>query len=325
MVFCTRCGKQIPEGAVCSCSANASSPQFINREAAQGFWESMKNRMGIGDPERNATDTYERGQKIVPDNINPTEGEIPVKQYNVAVLRRLWFLFPFLIPVERSEGRMQVTNKRLIFRAPGRAIGGRTTLQHEYAIDDVAGLEAQRNFRFSPLHCLCGLLLVVLAVIIGSAIPLWAYSDDSRGFGNFMGFLLWVGGLAPFFLVKKRFLLKLALLGVSLGGLSAISLVNTGYYSTRLDFDTPAVILVILTAIVTFFGLFLYFMRPNLVICIKNKMGVDGGPVNISIKGTLFTEVIPTDESERAIREMGAMINDIQKLGDLGLEKWIAK
>jgi hypothetical protein len=39
-------------------------------------------------------------------------------------------------------------------------------------------------------------------------------------------------------------------------------------------------------------------------------------------KGLGFTEVIPTEHSEKAIRELGAIINDIQKLGDLGLEKW---
>jgi hypothetical protein len=47
----------------------------------------------------------------------------------------------------------------------------------------------------------------------------------------------------------------------------------------------------------------------------NNEPGLDSG----------FAEVIPTEETEGAIREIGAIIGDIQKLGDLGLEKWIKK
>jgi hypothetical protein len=42
-------------------------------------------------------------------------------------------------------------------------------------------------------------------------------------------------------------------------------------------------------------------------------------------KGIGFYEVIPTEETMCAIREIGAIIGDIQKLGDLGVEKWIKK
>jgi VIT1/CCC1 family predicted Fe2+/Mn2+ transporter len=118
---------------------------------------SMKNRMGIGDPARNATDIYERGKKIVPDSIKPDEGEIPVKQYNIAILRNL---FKF----ERSEGRMQITNKRMIFRAAGRSVGGRTTLQHEFAINEIAGIEAIRNYKFSLQYLIGAILIICLSV-----------------------------------------------------------------------------------------------------------------------------------------------------------------
>ena len=145
MAFCTRCGRPIQEGQICSCSVN-QMPK-TNTSSKQGFWTSMKNHMGIGDPERNLTDCYERGQRIVPDSIKTNESEIPVKQYDIAVL---WTLLKF----ERAEGRMQVTNKRVIFRACGRSMAGRTTLQHEFAIDEIAGIEARRDYKFSFLHFL---------------------------------------------------------------------------------------------------------------------------------------------------------------------------
>jgi hypothetical protein len=61
-------------------------------------------------------------------------------------------------------------------------------------------------------------------------------------------------------------------------------------------------------------------------------MGTGEGPVDIRRNtifskqkemGVGFDEVIPTEETESVIREVGAMIGDIQKLGDSGLEKWI--
>jgi len=118
---------------------------------------SMKNRMGVADPSRNATDTYERGKNIVPDCIKSDEGEIPVKQYNIAILRNL---FKF----ERAEGRIQITNKRMIFRAAGRSVGGRTTLQHEYAINDIAGVETVKNYKFSIQYLIGAIFIVCFAI-----------------------------------------------------------------------------------------------------------------------------------------------------------------
>ena len=129
------------------------------------FIMSMKNRMGIGSPERNATDVYERKMNIIPENIRANENEIPVKQYNVAVLRNM-------MKFERAEGRLQVTNKRMVFRAAGRSLGGRTSLHHEYKVDEIAGIEARSNYRFS----FCYLVLAFLIISLASAI-LYSPSD----------------------------------------------------------------------------------------------------------------------------------------------------
>jgi hypothetical protein len=81
MSLCTRCGKQIEIGQTCDCSADstlkaAGAASLKYAGEARGFLESMKNRMGLDDPERNASDRYEHGQQIVPDSIKPNEGEI---------------------------------------------------------------------------------------------------------------------------------------------------------------------------------------------------------------------------------------------------------
>jgi len=164
MTLCTRCGKQIEAGHICECSTDAASmaasdTQTIIRSKIRGFLESMKNRMGLDDPKRNATDRYERGQQIVPDSIKANEGEVPVRQYVIAVLRNL-------LRFERSEGRLQVTNKRVIFRAAGTSLRGRTTLHQEYAIDEIAGIEARNNYKFNFLYLIFSLLIIFCAYFI---------------------------------------------------------------------------------------------------------------------------------------------------------------
>ena len=346
MGFCTRCGASLEPGQVCDCtirSASSGSEQSdtpmrdltsqdytpgrerpsqdytpgrerpsqdytLGRDRSPQGYISLKNRMGIGDVERNATDCYERGQPIIPAIVKPTEGEIPVKQYNIAVLRTL-------LKFERAEGRMQITNKRLVFRAPGRSIGGRTTLQHEYSINEIAGIEARKNYRFSLLHMIGGYWLISLTFPIGYFLTKWV-STLAEGLGIILGLLFGAAGVIAFFMVPKDFIFKLAVLGVSLGGIFlVVPLFNPLAY---------------FLLIITLFCLFLHFMRPNLIISIKNKMGSGEGPADIRRKtiksdSTGFAEVMPTEEAEGAIREIGAIIKDIQTSGDLGLQKWMSR
>ena len=413
MAFCKFCGKQIEEGKVCGCQT--STKPIIDKERAKGFIESMKNRMGIGEPERNATDTYERGMNIVPDCIKPIAGEVPIKQYNVAVLRNV-------LRYERAEGRMQVTNKRVVFRAAGRSIGGRTALQQEFGIDKLAGVESQRNYRFGFVYLLVGILVTSIAMLLSVLLfsningaltrmrvdsyqsqmkrlseqfqqesqraeerylkdmegmqdrysDNWdrmqaeinrideqyqsnlqkrneKYDEDSRRLqrntynengGIFFVVRLIIGfaGLAIFFTLYKKFLLKLAILGVSCGAVTLASITSMqgilgGRYSSG-GFNPGILLLPFLIVII--FGLVLYSLKPNLAIIIKTKSGLDiSTPIKIQRSrgfwairqdgGTGFSEVFPTEESESAIREIGALINDINILGDQGMAKWREK
>jgi len=452
MKCCKNCGTELEEGQVCGCGANSNTPEVLNLGGESNFFESMKNRMGIGTPEQNATEAYERGMKIVPECIRPEENEIPVKQYNVAVLRNL-------LKLERSEGRMQVTNKRVIFRATGHSVRGRTTLQHEFAIDNIAGIEARRNYKFSFLYLIFAILISGFAHLIitsgnlkdieyaeriygmmspshvrnayekenaafrekeraekllpaaaekveaakkteekaaadttdgilktrrvsegysyWSGEPIYrneTYRDKTEAglaearsklnaviaerksaeteerraiekaqaaeanlikatkerestvstwkiFMTLFGLLLGFGGLAAFFMLYQKFGLKLFILCFSFFGfMLSIKASDFSFFYLFLTIST-----------VTYFVcMFIYCFRPNLVISVKNKQG-SGDPIDIrrdtlllkqQEKGTGFSEIIPTEETESAIREIGAIIGDIQKMGDLGIEKW---
>jgi len=476
--------------------------KLFNKEKIEGIAESIKNRMGIGSPEKNATDTYEREKKIVPECISAIEDETPVKQYNIAVLRNL-------LKFERAEGRLQITNKRVVFRAAGRSIGGRSTLQHEFAINNIAGIEANNNYKFSVLYLVFAVIIIGVtsfiinwpssfsgimspfssrserisaimhpkyiqklytqeraavtqaaeteeiatkavdilkkaqdkenqaikyinqygenrridigyynyvwintteykeqctaerekaeaeeqqaAAALEAAIVNVKTTNDKRVFGEniwkvlmtVIGLILGIGGLIPFFMLNKKFGLKLIILNFSIFGF-ALSLAASG-----IRIFSWLYVLSILTSIVC---IFFFCFRPNLVISIKNNTGSGKGPVDIrcneslnkltellsfavvllplaffgslGITGSLsddsiigpivsaiipiilliiivliilrilqnkgsgsgtdsgFAEVIPTAESESAIREIGAIIRDIQNPGVSGVDKW---
>ena len=329
--FCSFCGKMLEEGAACDCEESKKAQATwigkvsarVNKEKAKGFWESLKNRMGLGDPERNSGDAYERDRAtIVPDCVSPNDGEIPVKQYEIATLRNRVLGIPYI----KATGRLQVTNKRVIFRAPGRCLAGRTTLQHEFAIDEVSGVEARREYAFS----FWDMIVAFLVAWMGMLLPYLVLSlmQDVTA-ASIFGFLFGVAGCVPFFLVNKKWLSKLLCLGGAVAGFAVPAIeYDKGFF----------IFLMMFPLVFTYLTIFFYAIKPNLVLVIKTKgasEAIDIRRRRIGIFAQLFgvrssekedhtgfSEIIPACDAERCIREIDAIINDIQKLGDFGVEKW---
>ena len=147
-------------------------------------------------------------------------------------------------------------------------------------------------------------------------------------FGVFFG----VAGCIPFFIVKERWLPKLLCLGASI--------ISFAFPAFELDYSFYY-FLMSFPVLFAWFAIFVYSTRPNLVLQIKTK----GTTPAIDIKRrrigplarlfgarnteaedhTGFTEIIPVKDAEKCIREIDAIISDIQKLGDFGIEKWKTK
>jgi len=325
--FCTRCGNSIEEGQVCpNCFPHGAPENNVNfipidTSSLKSFFLSMKNRMGLGDPSNDANGLYERDIQVTPGSIEPTSGEIPIKQFNIAVLRTR-------LKLMRSEGRMQITNKRLLFRATGRSIRGKTVLQHEFAIDEIAGLEIKNQFRLSFFNLLFISFLVQSAGIgLGVGIAI-LFAKAAVQLGIAVGILLGIAGVIPFFYFYKRFWLKVAAISIGFGGLSTAYTLAGAHWTVT--------VLMFIVSLIMFAAVIIASFIPDLTIIIKNKGGQMGsGPIVIKRVGLFqllqstvygndsgFTDVMPTVETDGAIREIGAIINDIQKLGDFGIEKW---
>ncbi len=275
--------------------------------------------MGIGEPEYNNDSPYEDGMKIIPDIVRPNEGEVPIRQYQIATLRNK----VAGVTYAKATGRIQVTNK---------------SLQHEFLIDEIGGIEARREHIFNKGDMFLSLIAAIIGTLIMTRIVGNSIERDInfRGLGTTCYFLaLFFGtvGIVPFFAIKKHWLLKAFLAGVSGGAFLVPALAGANLFFAALA---------IFAYIIVFLAGLLYSIRPNLVLSVKLKgaasPAVDIRRTSTGIGGILqraggtdsddhtgFKEIYPEKDAERAIREIGAVINDIQKMGDYAVSKWEAK
>lgn len=308
--YCVKCGRKLPDGAICPCRIRWGAPGQEGGQPARSS-VSFQNILRLNDPDydRN-TDYYERGKQIVPDLVAPCENEIPIKQYHIVDIRsRLQGLW--------AEGRIMVTNKRLLFRASGRSFIGRTRLEQEYELDEISGINISHGVRFSLfdffnsflLAALCGALVFLL---LGQE-PAWL-----------LPLLLTAGCIAGmYFLGRKRYRWKLVLSAA--GAMSAVKLLlwaQVGQHTILGGLFTAAMTLLFIAAMIF---LFMSGMKPVVSLAVMCKAGTDvaiGYQSMQQFRLQTARELLPTAETEIAIREVGAIINDIQRLGDYGIEKW---
>lgn len=326
--YCTKCGKELNNQGRCeSCPPSPVMNIFCNILSVIKKGAALcLDRMGFGCGTAEETiDMFERNKKIVPDCVKPNEGEIPIRQYNIAKLRSR-------ILQKYAEGRLQVTNKRIIFRATGFTLTGRTALQHEFAISEIGGIEVKKSFRISFLTML---LSILLACLVSEPFNLIfeKFNDAATTASCVIGCLVALALIVPFFLLKKKFWLKYILLSLAMGIMSGIN----GLMSTAVDIITGGYVFDIIDAVssvVTFFWIFnlvIVSFVPDLRICIKTKgageaVQIRKQTIGISTKEdgeyTGFSEIVPGKDTDAAILEIGALIDDIQTMGDYAIEKW---
>ena len=336
MAFCRFCGKELVNGQ-CDCYEYQASigngrdtdnkyqqayekskdpflvPDFkLDFSSLSGFMSSVRDQSGMSEPDLNTNDPYEYNVPIVPDCIRAEENEIVVKQYNIAKMRtRLKFM--------KAEGRMMVTNRRILFRAAGTTLTGNVLQEHQFDIDEIGGIEIHKDYKFSILSFI-GCLLLTNSV----ALLLYMFSKFS---GNSAMTAVWtilgILGLIPTFIVYKRFWMKLICASVGQVCLVMACAVAGGNRFLGILTNIAGIIVLINLMIVCFV--------PNLVIKIKTK-GATGAVVIGSQKSIFrrkteddysgFAEVMPWEDTIMAINELGTMIDDLQKQGDYAIEKW---
>ena len=327
MSYCKYCGQELTPDMEHKCSKKPKITRFLS---------SFIEKSGIASPFNNRDAIYERGQQITPDNVSLENGEIPVKQYNVGILRSKWKL-------QRSEGRLQITNKRVLFRATGYSPMGKTTYQHAFSLDKIDGIEIRKDHRVKVSNLLFILLLNLLTLIYGLIFRSYVRSDFvnvSAGGQVILSTLslgLAIGSILYFLFKKNKFFQKMLFTYASIIFTVMLQLlVSNLLYSNVTEYATTVLAISIalnyfVVLLCYIISAFFFVIPPNLMIEIKTSSGSPAIQIkhkqisfiwHKSEEFSGFDEILPWEDTDLAIREVATIIDDIKTLGDFAVEKW---
>ena len=292
--FCPKCGTAFSKNGNCinpDCEMfTPGEKEFAETSTGRtSFMQKMKELAG------------ERNKQIVPDCINSDRDEVPIRQYDIARLQS-WIIGAF------AEGQLQITNKRILFRSIGFSLFGKNSLQYEFSLEEISGVEIRKEarFHFSTFLILLLITLAICCVFRPLISPI--YSSSFLGF-IFSVLMLAGAGITTLVFKKRKFISHLILSGCLTG-----SFLTTGSVQNAIG---------AIVALLFVFNMILLVFAPNLVIAIKTK----GGTPSIEIRRkdgwfsvhkneyTGFSQVMPGPDVDKAMSELGAIIREVQQTG----------
>lgn len=382
-MFCPFCGNEIPDDSefcsICGKIIPVDNPDIVERPKAQrqrmtqqhkpsekkhffvhrtspnfssfsGFISSIKEITGVSEPSLNINNPYEYNVPIVPDCVDAEENEVVIKQYNIAKLRSR-------IKQIKADGRLMVTNKRVLFRAAGTSLTGNVLQESQFNIEELAGIEITKHYRFSFLNLIGALFvtrgvmalisLIIFRIFTDMLSPLLSSLSSVSGTRSFssraastagksadpeslfnpttlivVGFTFGTICLIALFCIYKHHWLKLIF----------AQLINTFYFLSVIGvalipeknigttvMNVFFIVLIIIGFILFLFELLVVCLVPNLIIKINVK---SGSPAIFIGSRRPFSEVLPWEDTVMAINELGTLIDDLQKQGDYAINKW---
>lgn len=255
---------------------------------------------------------YENNLLVVDQCIVPTEQEIPIRQYNIARLSTpLW---------KKAYGRLQVTNKRLVFRSTGKSLAGPIMIENEFSLEELGGIEIKTDYRFNALTAaLSGLAIMLLSLLYAwwsSLFKTWSMKALSVAPSAVFAVITILAAAAFLVLVRRGYLFKAVAMNACGISMITIAAIKGGEFSMVLAVlaFTAAVIMWIYSGIV-----------DDLHILIKAKGAVGTMEIGRKLRAderSGFSIVRPWKDTEIAIREIGALLDDVKRFGDAGIDKW---
>lgn len=262
-------------------------------------------------------------------NLAPAEQETTVRTYHCTTLSSSLLQL-------KAEGYLTITNKRAVFYAFGKSYAGKSILQSEVPIADISGINCYKGTYFSLKYLFVALVLsFVVGTLINSIFFMWFLAQDFRnplsmirGF-NMLRITFWILPLialgGSFFIPRKKIWRSVL---ASTGTLSLLGTVVPSFVWGGAG--QLVIILALIAAIYSLVCFFWYARRETMSLAIGSKggsntpiaiSGISGfGLYNTAALRALTAE--PASDAETMIKELGAMITDIQTLGDIGIRKW---
>ena len=313
--FCKYCGSELDENGKClnkDCPSNTEKKDEFEKKENKIFNSTFNGSFGFETPKESFKKNLlsykqnmmaESGKLIVPECINPDENEVSIKQYDVVRLQTL-------LSGAFAEGRLQITNKRVIFRAHGASLNGSTVIQNEFSIDEVGGIEFRKEPCFNFLVAV--ILLVIFFVCRKSMNPTFLDSLYDNTIIVSIISLLFAGASIIAFIAFKNIPIVSYFIVMILINL----LEKSSFLPLTMVVQASKIIMYIVFMIVLFQNIF----ARNVVIRILTKGA--GPAVEIRRKDgffsaqrneyTGFSQVTAGPDIDEAIQEVGSVIRAVQ-------------
>ncbi len=266
---------------------------------------------------------------LLRERISPAEAECSVRTYICTYYNSR------LLGLE-ATGYLAVTNKRVIFQATGTSNAGSSVIQSEVPIEDVSGISSYKGSYFSIGHLLAALIISaigggILNAVVGLFTALVGDSDM---------IIVWIAAILTAvlsFTLSRKTLWRPVLASVSAISFSLIgsgSLLRSSMsFFTQSNSSGASAIAFVLSFAIGIYALICYFWyarRPTITLAVHSKGG-SSTPISISgasglgifdIAAGKALNAEPAQDAEPMLKELGAVILDIQKMGDFGIGKW---
>ena len=286
--------------------------------------------------------------KLLEDHLTPAEGEQVVKTYHCTTLD------PMLLRVgSRINGYISVTNKRLIYFANGYSgfgAKGNSRVSIELPIADVCNVEQAIGTRFDMVRLIVGLITAILCsslanilvdYLIYQFMPNTGSNLDQFRLQFFLKIVLATFLVAQSLLVPWNRLTRmiLAATGAGIIGGSVINqigildlrhLLPMGLNSALDMYMWMSQVFGSLAFLFVFWCLYWFIRMIYLVVAISSKGG-QIYPIYITgfslrsrsnIAALTASTLSPATDADKMFKELGALVTDIQTLGDHGIKKW---
>ncbi len=269
---------------------------------------------------------------VILQNITPAEGETGVRSYHCTYYNsRLLGM--------KAHGYLEVTNKRVVFQALGFSPAGPSIIQSEVPMADISGINSYKGTFFSILHILGAF---IVAFVIFSLVPvimtLIQYAAEVPN-NTWIGIIwaLTILTFIPSFLLAYSSIWRIVLASASAAFLSTIAALSFlsnlagSFLGGRSQGSTGWQVIVLVALLIYILICAInYARRPTFTLGIGSKGG-SSTPINISgASGLGIFDVAagkaltaePAEQAEDMLKELGAIITDIQSMGDFGINKW---
>jgi hypothetical protein len=246
----------------------------------------------------------------------------------------------------KAEGYLTVTNLRLVFYGIGSALAGKSILHSEVPLADVSGITSYKGSYFSFGHLALAAIVsflvgVIASVIVTAIIGAIVFAVRSAEFAQIAVFAPVVVAAVFFFasFASPRDKISRSIWAtcgaIMLAGIGGLGLASATFGSL---FRSPAqtlwggaaFFLALVGGIYALFCYFWYARRETMALAVSSKGG-SSTPISISgiagfglFSGAALRSLTaePAEDVEPMIKELGAMVTDIQAMGVHGISKW---